>query len=100
MKQAKWFVARFSNFSRRNLLYYNRQVNDRFEDEFDPQTPGRDPSTPVGPARISNFYFAQLEEIERFDLTTLYVDFENLLDFTVNGEKGILAQAIATQYYR
>ena len=49
---------------------------------------------------MGNFYFAQLEEIERFGLTTLYVDFENLQDFTVNGETGVLAQAIAQQYYR
>ena len=49
---------------------------------------------------MGNFYFAQLEEIERFGLTTMYVDFENLQDFTVNGETGVLAQAIAQQYYR
>jgi len=49
---------------------------------------------------MGNFYFAQLEEIERFGLTTLYVDFGNLQDFTVNGETGVLAQAIAQQYYR
>jgi len=49
---------------------------------------------------VSNFYFAQLEEIERFGLTTLYVDFKNLEDFTINGETGVLAQAISQQYYR
>ncbi len=49
---------------------------------------------------MGNFYFAQLEEIERFGLATMYVDFENLQDFTVNGETGVLAQAIAQQYYR
>jgi hypothetical protein len=70
----------------------------RFVDEFD-QGPGLEPSTPT--AMISNsFYFAQLEEIERFGLTTLYIDFRNLQDFTVNGETGVLAQAIAQQYYR
>jgi len=50
--------------------------------------------------QTGNFYFAQLEEIEKFNLTTLYVDFQNLLDFTVDGETGVLAQAIAEQYYR
>jgi hypothetical protein len=70
----------------------------RFVDEFD-QATGLEPSTPT--AMISNsFYFAQLEEIERFGLTTLYIDFRNLQDFTVNGETGVLAQAIAQQYYR
>jgi MCM N-terminal domain len=79
------------------------QCNRRFRDDYDPQTPGAEPSrasTPASTPRIGNFYFAQLEEIERFGLTTLYVDFENLQDFTVNGETGVLAQAIAQQYYR
>jgi hypothetical protein len=49
---------------------------------------------------VNNFYFAQLEEIERFGLTTLFVDFENLQDFSVEGEVGVLATAVATQYYR
>lgn len=49
---------------------------------------------------MNNFYFAQLEEIERFGLTTLFVDFENLQDFSVEGEVGVLATAVATQYYR
>ena len=49
---------------------------------------------------MGNFYFAQLEEIERFGLTTIYVDFENLQDFTMNEEMDVLAQAIAQQYYR
>jgi hypothetical protein len=60
-----------------------------------------DPGTPSGTAGPSNsFYFAQLEEIERFGLTTMYIDFRNLQAFTVNGETGVLAQAIAQQYYR
>ena len=68
---------------------------------FDDDTDGANvPSTPASGPRLDNFYFAQLEEIERFGLTTLYVDFGNLLDFTVNGETGVLAQAIAEQYYR
>jgi len=33
-------------------------------------------------------------------LTTLYVEYDNLEKFTVNGETGVLAQAIAQQYYR
>jgi MCM N-terminal domain len=70
---------------------------DRFDDEADA---GNEPSTPASGPRLNNFYFAQLEEIERFGLTTLYVDFGNLLDFTVNNETGVLATAIAEQYYR
>jgi hypothetical protein len=72
-------------------------ADDRFDDEFDPQ---QQPAAEPTAARTGNFYFAQLEEIERFGLTTMYVDFENLQDFTVNGETGVLAQAIAQQYYR
>jgi len=75
--------------------------NSSYDDDFEAQTPGAAPSTPVSSApKISNFYFAQLEEIERFGLTTLYVDYDNLEKFTVNGETGVLAQAIAQQYYR
>ena len=72
----------------------------RFTDDFGSQTPAPFPSTPNGPRYVNNFYFAQLEEIERFGLTTLYVDFKNLADFTINGETGVLAQAISQQYYR
>lgn len=69
----------------------------RFDDEVDAANV---PGTPASGPRLNNFYFAQLEEIERFGLTTLYVDFGNLLDFTVNSETGVLATAIAEQYYR
>jgi MCM N-terminal domain len=69
-------------------------ANGRFTDELDGQ------SSAATPKSVSNFYFAQLEEIERFGLTTLYVDFKNLEEFTINGETGVLAQAISQQYYR
>jgi hypothetical protein len=75
-----------------------RGIESRFDDEADATNV---PGTPTsGAPRLNNFYFAQLEEIERFGLTTLYVDFGNLLDFTANDETGVLAQAIAEQYYR
>ena len=77
------------------------RADDRFDDEFDPQQATAPPSTPTSEAwKVNNFYFAQLEEIERFGLTTLFVDFENLQDFSVEGEVGVLATAVATQYYR
>src|SRR5579862_5461478 len=96
MKRAKWSVARFYSSSRRNSV--GAQADSRYDDDFDA---GAEPSTPTSTApRISNFYFAQLEEIERFGLTTLYVEYDNLEKFTVNGETGVLAQAIAQQYYR
>ena len=75
--------------------------DDRFDDEFDPQQIPAQPNTPASEGwKVNNFYFAQLEEIERFGLTTLFVDFENLQDFSVDGEVGVLATAVATQYYR
>ena len=73
------------------------QINHRFDEESS-QINGQ-VATPNGP-RPDNFYFAQLEEIEQYHLKTIYVDFQNLQDFAVNGETGVLAQAIAEQYYR
>jgi len=96
MKLAKWSAARSFSSLKRISRPKPKVTNYRFDDEFDPHGASADRNAP----RISNFYFAQLEEIERFGLTTLYVDFENLQDFTVNGEQGVLAQAIAQQYYR
>src|SRR5438477_3683651 len=80
----KWSEARSFNSSKRALIEIFCP-DCRFDDEFDPHqahAAGADPSTPASVARMGNFYFAQLEEIERFGLTTMYVDFENLQDFT------------------
>ena len=99
MKQAKWFAAPFCSFSRRSII--PNPCNSRYRDDYGRRITNEELGiSPASSAGIGNFYFAQLEEIERFGLTTLYVDFGNLQDFTVNGETGVLAQAIAQQYYR
>jgi hypothetical protein len=99
-KQVKWSEARSSS-SLKRIPPRSYGADDRFDDEFDPQQAPAPPSTPASEAwKVNNFYFAQLEEIERFGLTTLFVDFENLQDFSVEGEVGVLATAVATQYYR
>ena len=99
-KQVKWSEARSSS-SLKRICPGSCGADDRFDDEFDPQQAPAPPSTPASESwKVNNFYFAQLEEIERFGLTTLFVDFENLQDFSVEGEVGVLATAVATQYYR
>ncbi|KAJ6019670.1 hypothetical protein N7522_001737 [Penicillium canescens] len=49
-----------------------------------------------GQVLSKNYYIAQIKGMKKFELSTLYVDFTHLTSW----ENPILADAIATQYYR
>jgi MCM N-terminal domain len=62
-----------------------------FQDESD---------IPASNGQIQNFYYSQLEEMAKFELTTMYIDFKNLEQFNPENGGTTLANAIREQYYR
>ncbi|KAI9713545.1 MAG: MCM DNA helicase complex subunit mcm6 [Bogoriella megaspora] len=73
-------------------------LSQRFEDFLEGYT--EDPTSSGGPASSApttdKYYIAQIHGLRMYGLSTLYVDFRHLLAH----EEGILANAIASEFYR
>ena len=71
----------------------------RFEDFLESWVEEPSTSAPLSSAQTAStdkYYIEQIHGLAKYNLSTLYVDFQHLLNY----EQGVMAGAIADQYYR